>query len=81
MPGLRGWFRSHRDRAYRAGTFPHWVKVKNPAPPGDGPDERSAQPQMTSPVTVHIRKHERVEDCGSFEVWYFGLPAVTVFLF
>ena len=45
------------------------MKVKNPAP-GNGPDERPAQPQMTNPVTVHIRKHERVEDCGSFEVWY-----------
>jgi hypothetical protein len=21
-------------------------------------------------MTVHIRKHEAVKDCGSFEVWY-----------
>jgi hypothetical protein len=21
-------------------------------------------------MTVHIRKHEKVKDCGSFEVWY-----------
>jgi hypothetical protein len=23
--------RKHRDRAYRAGTLPNWLKVKNPA--------------------------------------------------
>jgi bifunctional non-homologous end joining protein LigD len=23
----------HRDRAFRAGTSPHWVKVKNPTHP------------------------------------------------
>lgn len=25
---------------------------------------------MTQLATVHIRKHEAVPDCGSFEVWY-----------
>jgi ATP-dependent DNA ligase len=27
--GLEGLVRKHRDRAYRAGTSPDWVKVKN----------------------------------------------------
>jgi bifunctional non-homologous end joining protein LigD len=31
--GLEGIVSKHRDRAYRAGTAPHWVKVKNPAHP------------------------------------------------
>jgi bifunctional non-homologous end joining protein LigD len=31
--GLEGLVSKHRDRPYRAGRSPHWVKVKNPAPP------------------------------------------------
>jgi bifunctional non-homologous end joining protein LigD len=30
--GLKGWCRN-RDRTYRAGTSPHWIKVKNPKHP------------------------------------------------
>jgi ATP-dependent DNA ligase len=30
--GLEGLVCKHRDRAYRAGTSPNWVKVKNPRP-------------------------------------------------
>jgi bifunctional non-homologous end joining protein LigD len=33
MLGLEGLVSKHRDRAYRAGRSPHWVKVKNPASP------------------------------------------------
>jgi bifunctional non-homologous end joining protein LigD len=29
--GLEGLVSKHRDRAYRAGTSPNWLKVKNPA--------------------------------------------------
>jgi len=32
--GLEGLVSKHRDRAYRAGTSPNWVKVKNPKHPG-----------------------------------------------
>jgi hypothetical protein len=31
--GLEGLVSKHRDRAYRSGTSPHWVKVKNPKHP------------------------------------------------
>ncbi len=31
--GLEGLVSKHRDRSYRAGRSPHWVKVKNPASP------------------------------------------------
>src|SRR5580698_8191745 len=31
--GLEGLVSKHRDRAYRAGTSPNWVKVKNPKHP------------------------------------------------
>lgn len=31
--GLEGLVSKHRDRAYRAGTSPNWVKVKNPQHP------------------------------------------------
>ena len=31
--GLEGLVSKHRDRTYRAGTSPHWVKVKNPKHP------------------------------------------------
>lgn len=31
--GLEGLVSKHRDRAYRAGRSPNWVKVKNPASP------------------------------------------------
>jgi bifunctional non-homologous end joining protein LigD len=31
--GLEGLVSKHRDRAYRAGRSPHWVKVKNPEHP------------------------------------------------
>jgi bifunctional non-homologous end joining protein LigD len=31
--GLRDLVSKHRDRAYRAGTSPNWVKVKNPKHP------------------------------------------------
>jgi bifunctional non-homologous end joining protein LigD len=31
--GLEGLVSKHRDRAYRAGRSPHWVKVKNPNAP------------------------------------------------
>jgi bifunctional non-homologous end joining protein LigD len=31
--GLEGLVSKHRDRAYRAGTSPNWVKTKNPAHP------------------------------------------------
>jgi hypothetical protein len=31
--GLEGLVSKHRDRAYRAGTSPYWVKVKNPKHP------------------------------------------------
>jgi ATP-dependent DNA ligase len=30
---LEGLVSKHRDRAYRAGTSPNWVKVKNPKHP------------------------------------------------
>jgi bifunctional non-homologous end joining protein LigD len=32
--GLQGLVSKHRDRPYRAGTSPNWVKVKNPKRPG-----------------------------------------------
>jgi hypothetical protein len=31
--GLEGLVSKHRERAYRAGAAPHWIKVKNPAHP------------------------------------------------
>jgi bifunctional non-homologous end joining protein LigD len=31
--GLEGLVSKHRDRAYRGGTAPHWIKVKNPNHP------------------------------------------------
>jgi bifunctional non-homologous end joining protein LigD len=31
--GLEGMVSKHRDRAYRGGRCPHWVKVKNPTSP------------------------------------------------
>jgi bifunctional non-homologous end joining protein LigD len=31
--GLEGLVSKHRDRAYRAGTSPNWVKVKKPKHP------------------------------------------------
>ena len=31
--GLEGLVSKRRDRPYRAGRSPHWVKVKNPASP------------------------------------------------
>jgi bifunctional non-homologous end joining protein LigD len=31
--GLEGLVSKHRDCAYRAGTSPNWVKVKNPQHP------------------------------------------------
>jgi bifunctional non-homologous end joining protein LigD len=31
--GLEGLVSKHRDRAYRAGTSPNWIKVKNPKHP------------------------------------------------
>jgi bifunctional non-homologous end joining protein LigD len=31
--GLEGLVSKHRDRPYRAGRSPHWVKMKNPASP------------------------------------------------
>jgi bifunctional non-homologous end joining protein LigD len=31
--GLEGLVSKHRDRAYRAGRSPHWIKVKNPNAP------------------------------------------------
>jgi hypothetical protein len=31
--GLEGLVSKHRDRPYRAGRSPHWIKVKNPASP------------------------------------------------
>jgi ATP-dependent DNA ligase len=31
--GLENLVSKHRDRAYRAGTSPNWVKVKNPKHP------------------------------------------------
>jgi bifunctional non-homologous end joining protein LigD len=31
--GLEGLVSKHRERAYRAGTSPNWVKVKNPKHP------------------------------------------------
>lgn len=33
MLGLEGLAFKYRDRPYRAGRSPHWVKVKNPASP------------------------------------------------
>ena len=33
LMGLEGLVSKHRERAYRAGAVPHWVKVKNPAHP------------------------------------------------
>ena len=44
--GLDGLVSKHKDRPYRAGRSPHWVKVKNlkPSRPGTGegfaPDRR-----------------------------------------
>jgi len=31
--GLEGLVSKHRDRPYRAGRSPHWIKVKNPKSP------------------------------------------------
>jgi hypothetical protein len=31
--GLEGIVSKHRDRTYKAGRSPHWVKVKNPKSP------------------------------------------------
>jgi bifunctional non-homologous end joining protein LigD len=31
--GLEGIVSKHRDRAYRAGRCPHWIKIKNPTSP------------------------------------------------
>ena len=31
--GLEGLVSKHRERAYRAGPLPHWLKVKNPKHP------------------------------------------------
>jgi hypothetical protein len=31
--GLEGLVSKHRDRPYRAGRSPHWIKIKNPASP------------------------------------------------
>jgi len=31
--GLEGMVPKHRDRAYRSGPSPHWLKVKNPKRP------------------------------------------------
>jgi bifunctional non-homologous end joining protein LigD len=31
--GLEGLVSKHRDRSYRAGTSPNWLKVKNPKHP------------------------------------------------
>jgi hypothetical protein len=31
--GLEGMVSKHRDRPYRAGRSPHWIKVKNPTSP------------------------------------------------
>jgi bifunctional non-homologous end joining protein LigD len=31
--GLEGLVSKRRDRAYRAGRSPHWIKVKNPSSP------------------------------------------------
>jgi bifunctional non-homologous end joining protein LigD len=31
--GLEGIVSKHRDRSYKAGRSPHWVKVKNPKSP------------------------------------------------
>ena len=31
--GLEGLVSKHRERAYRAGAAPHWIKVKNPKHP------------------------------------------------
>ena len=33
LMGLEGLVSKHRERAYRAGSVPHWVKVKNPQHP------------------------------------------------
>ena len=33
LMGLEGLVSKHRERAYRAGATPHWVKVKNPQHP------------------------------------------------
>jgi bifunctional non-homologous end joining protein LigD len=32
-PGLEGLVSKHRDRGYRAGRSPNWIKVKNPTSP------------------------------------------------
>jgi bifunctional non-homologous end joining protein LigD len=31
--GLEGIVSKHRDRTYRAGRSPHWIKLKNPKSP------------------------------------------------
>ena len=31
--GLEGMVSKHKDRAYRAGMCPHWIKIKNPKSP------------------------------------------------
>jgi bifunctional non-homologous end joining protein LigD len=33
LMGLEGLVSKHRDRPYRAGRSPHWIKVKNPGSP------------------------------------------------
>jgi bifunctional non-homologous end joining protein LigD len=33
LMGLEGLVSKHRDRPYRGGRSPHWIKVKNPKSP------------------------------------------------
>ena len=51
--GLEGLVSKHRERAYRAGAAPHWIKVKNPA-----------HPAMNRVKDIHGRLSSEVVDPG-----------------
>jgi bifunctional non-homologous end joining protein LigD len=53
--GLEGLVSKHRDRAYRSGTSPHWVKVKNPKHPRlcEGSRSRSPDAGLLRPELRH----------------------------
>jgi bifunctional non-homologous end joining protein LigD len=50
--GLEGLVSKRRDRAYRAGPSPSWLKVKNPAHPGDAAGQRDDRGQGAPPLTA-----------------------------
>jgi bifunctional non-homologous end joining protein LigD len=44
--GLEGLVSKHRDRAYRGGTSPNWLKVKNPRHPPCSGSRRPSMPKL-----------------------------------